>query len=99
MLFKNDGYPLVKMEDGHRMVLRVAESKHILNAHGKLNSFHRRKYREKSTFEAEIIATGMQIFEKKVCFDAKSFRPAISIREKLLYLISVVFALEDRIQL
>ena len=41
----------------------------------------------------------MQIFEKKVCLDAKSFRPAISIREKLLYLISVVFALEDRIQL
>jgi len=34
------------------------------HAHGKLNSFQRRKYREKSTFKAEKIATGMQISEK-----------------------------------
>jgi len=33
-------------------------------SHGKLNSFHRRKYREISTFEAEKIAIGMQISEK-----------------------------------
>ena len=41
MLFKNDGYPLVKMEDGHRMVLRVAESKHILNTPSKQSRFFR----------------------------------------------------------
>jgi len=35
-----------------------------MHAHGKLNSFHRRKYIEKSMFKAEKIATGMQISEK-----------------------------------